>query len=164
MPLGKKRKGGSQVWWSRKLLQERLLFVSTTGNWKDFTGQLPSPGVSISCCLSFGTFCAQCACVALNTLADIASPQTNWCTLCARVQAGPLCCKDIWHIFPNKKAKVLWLNILGLEITASRGPNSFAGKGNESIGCVQLGRLRRSGVFVFVAVFFPLFVESRLNT
>lgn len=104
------------------------------------------------------------ACVALTTLADIASPQTNWCTLCARLQAHLLCSKDIWHIFPDTKAKVLWLKILVLEITALRGPNSFAGKGNESIGCVQLGRERRSEVFVFVAVFLLFFAESWLNT
>lgn len=97
------------------------------------------------------------ASVALNTLADIASPQSNWCTLCACLQARPLCSKDIWHSLPDTKAKVLWLNILVSEITALRGPDSFAGKGNESIGCVQLGRVRRSEVFVFVAVFFPSF-------
>lgn len=91
--------------------------------------------------------------VALNTLADIACPQTNWCMLCAYLQANPLCSKDIWHIFTTTKAKVLWLNIFVLEITALQGPNSFAGKGNESIGCVQLGRVRRSEVFVFVAAF-----------
>lgn len=45
------------------------------------------------------------ACVALNALADIASPQTIWCTLCAHLQACPLCSKDIWHIFSEKKPK-----------------------------------------------------------
>lgn len=47
--------------------------------------------------------------------------------------------------------------------TASQGPNSFAEKGNESSGCVQLGRVRRSEAFVFAVFFFPLFVESGLS-
>lgn len=56
--------------------------------------------------------------VALNTTACVASPQTNQCTLCAGAWAGPffVCGEDIRHIFPDTEAKVLWLNILVLEI------------------------------------------------
>lgn len=58
------------------------------------------------------------ACVASNTLACVASPQTNRCTLCGGAWAGPfsVCGEDIRHIFPDTEAKVLWLNILVLEI------------------------------------------------
>lgn len=56
--------------------------------------------------------------VALNPSACIASPRTNWCMSCASAWAGPpsVCGEDIWHIFPDTEAKVLWLNIFVLEI------------------------------------------------
>ena len=61
--------------------------------------------------------------VAWNILAGTASPWANRCTLCASTWAGPLsaCGEDVWHIFPNTEAKVLWLNILVLEIRHHRG-------------------------------------------
>lgn len=64
-----------------------------------------------------------------------------------------MCNEDIWHIFPDTEVMVLWLNILVLEIQHCRALIPLLRKGNESIGCVHLGRLRRSEVFVFVAVF-----------
>lgn len=69
---------------------------------------------------------------------------------CVRVWAGPLSVRseDIWHIFPDTEAMVSWLNILVLEIRHRRALIPLLRKGNESIGCVQLGGVRRSEVFV----------------
>lgn len=43
--------------------------------------------------------------------------------MCASAWAGPLsaCGENVWHVFSNTEAKVLWLNILVLEIWHHRG-------------------------------------------
>lgn len=110
----------------------------------------------IHCIKSCGIYCIKCSSVLHLLKLTRVLCTSPWAILL------PACGKDIWHTFSNTEAKVLWLNktFPCFGNTASQGPNSFAEKGNESVGCVQLGRAKRRESFVSVAVF-PLFLLNQ---